>query len=51
MGILGVEPNARRIEIDSAYRRRRSETHPDRGGDAALFDQVQRAYEQAIRAN
>ena len=25
-GILGVEPNARRIEIDSAYRRRRSET-------------------------
>ena len=50
-GILGVEPNARRIEIDSAYRRRRSETHPDKGGDAALFDQVQRAYEQAIRAN
>ena len=32
-GILGVEPNARRIEIDSAYRRRRSE--PTQTGPAA----------------
>ena len=49
-GILGVEPNARRVEIDAAYRRRRSETHPDRGGDADSFDAVQRAYEQATRS-
>jgi hypothetical protein len=49
-GILGVEPNARRVEIDAAYRRRRSEAHPDKGGDAADFDAVQRAYEQACRA-
>jgi hypothetical protein len=49
-GILGVEPNARRVEIDAAYRRRRSEAHPDRGGDADSFDAVQRAYEQATRS-
>lgn len=49
-GILGVELNARRAKIDAAYRRRRSETHPDRGGDAASFDTVQRAYEQATRS-
>lgn len=50
-GILGVDPNARRAEIDAAYRRRRSEAHPDRGGDASAFDAVQRAYEQATRGN
>lgn len=49
-GILGVEPNARLAEIEAAYRRRRSETHPDRpGGDAAEFDRVQKAYEEACR--
>jgi hypothetical protein len=46
-GVLGVEPNARIVEIEAAYRRRRCETHPDRGGDAAEFDAVQRAWEQA----
>ena len=49
-GILGVEPNARPAEIEAAYRRRRSETHPDKGGDASEFDNVQRAYEQATRS-
>ena len=49
-GVLGVEPNARPAEIDAAYRRRRSEAHPDRpGGSAEEFDRVQRAYEQATR--
>jgi hypothetical protein len=45
--VLGVAPDARRVEIDAAYRRRRSETHPDRGGSADEFDAVQRAYEQS----
>ena len=49
-GVLGVEPNARPAEIEAAYRRRRSETHPDKGGDAGEFDNVQRAYEQATRS-
>lgn len=48
-GILGVTPDARPAEIDAAYRRRRSETHPDRGGSAEEFDAVQRAYELASR--
>lgn len=48
--VLGVAADARRTEIDAAYRRRRSEAHPDRGGDAAAFDAVQRAYEQACRS-
>lgn len=46
-GILGVEQNARQIEIEAAYKRRRSEAHPDRGGSDDEFDSVQRAYEQA----
>ena len=49
-GVLGVEANARPTEIEAAYRRRRSETHPDRGGSADTFDAVQRAYEQATRS-
>ncbi|HSD16831.1 MAG TPA: DnaJ domain-containing protein [Thermomonas sp.] len=49
-GVLGVEANARPAEIEAAYRRRRSETHPDRGGSADTFDAVQRAYEQATRS-
>lgn len=33
---------------EDAYRRRRSETHPDKnGGDASQFDLVQRAWDQA----
>jgi hypothetical protein len=48
-GVLGVAPNARPVEIEAAYRRRRSETHPDRGGSAEDFDAVQRAFEQARR--
>lgn len=47
--VLGVAANARRAEIEAAYRRRRSESHPDRGGNGADFDAVQRAYEEAIR--
>lgn len=48
--VLGVARDARPAEIEAAYRRRRSETHPDRGGAPGEFDQVQRAYEQATRA-
>ena len=49
-GVLGVEPNARPVEIEAAYKRRRSETHPDNGGNADDFDAVQKAYEQATRS-
>lgn len=47
--VLGVGLGASREEIESAYRRRRSEAHPDRpGGSQEQFYAVQRAYERAI---
>lgn len=48
--ILGVEQGADRLAIKRAYRERALATHPDQGGDAALFREVQRAYERLSRA-
>lgn len=45
--VLGVKSGARRETIDAAYRRRRSETHPDKGGDPVQFDLVEKAYREA----
>jgi hypothetical protein len=46
--ILGVEPDADEPAIKRAYRKRALETHPDRGGDPAVFRAVQRAYELSL---
>lgn len=48
--VLGLQPGTtpNRAEIESAFRRRRSECHPDRGGSADEFHAVQAAYRQAI---
>jgi len=43
--VLGVEPTATAEEIKRAFRLRLRQTHPDAGGDAAAFIQVQRAWE------
>lgn len=43
--ILGVDPSATDEEIKAAYRRRVRETHPDTGGDADEFHDVQVAWE------
>lgn len=43
--ILGVDPSVDDVELRRAYRLRLRETHPDTGGDAAVFIQVQRAWE------
>lgn len=48
--VLGVASDAPWPEIEAIYLRRRSATHPDRGGDAAEFHAVQGAYEQAAKA-
>ena len=43
--VLGVDPTADEDELRRAYRLRLRQTHPDTGGDAAEFIQVQRAWE------
>jgi len=43
--VLGVEPTVGDDELRRAYRMRLRQTHPDTGGDAALFIRVQRAWE------
>lgn len=43
--VLGVAPSATDDEIRRAYRVRARRTHPDVGGDAAEFIQVQQAWE------
>lgn len=45
---LGVPVGASAAEIRSAYRRLACKTHPDAGGDADEFKQVQAWYDQAI---
>ena len=42
--VLGALPEASEDELRRAYRKRLRETHPDTGGDAAVFDHVQRAW-------
>lgn len=43
--VLAVPPDADDEALRRAYRLRLRQTHPDTGGDAALFVQVQRAWE------
>ena len=41
--LLGVGRSASAAQINSAFRRKALEHHPDRGGDPELFVQVQTA--------
>ncbi|MDJ1114328.1 J domain-containing protein [Microbacterium dauci] len=43
--VLQVAPDVSDDDLRKAYRLRLRQTHPDTGGDAALFVQVQRAWE------
>lgn len=42
--ILGIEPLATAEEIKEAYRALAKKHHPDKGGDEALFQEIQQAY-------
>jgi len=42
--VLGVDTAATWAEVQSAYRRKAQRTHPDQGGSAAAFAEVQEAY-------
>ena len=46
---LGITARATADELKRAFRQRALATHPDRGGDAEAFRQVQRAFEEAQR--
>jgi len=43
--VLGVAPDADDDELRRAYRLRLRQSHPDTGGDASVFVQVQRAWQ------
>ncbi len=43
--VLGVDPGAGQEDLRRAFRSRLRQTHPDTGGDAAMFVRVQRAWE------
>lgn len=47
--VLGVERDANLEEIQSAYRQRAKETHPDAGGNREDFERIQTAWEAALR--
>jgi hypothetical protein len=47
--VLQVPRDASHEDVNSAYKRERSKHHPDRGGDPAAFQRVQRAYEEASK--
>lgn len=46
--ILGISPGASLEEIRRAYRRQAAKYHPDAGGDAWVFQQIQSAYAQLV---
>ena len=46
---LGVTRDATEDDLKRAFRQRALETHPDHGGEAETFRNVQRAYEEARR--
>ena len=47
--LLGVARNADEKEIKAAYRKLALKHHPDRGGDEAVFKEIQTAYELLLR--
>jgi len=44
--VLGVDEDADNEEVKQAYRELAKEYHPDRGGDAEKFKEIQSAYDQ-----
>lgn len=48
LAALGLGANAKEDDVRAAYRRLRSERHPDKGGDADAFHRLQAEYDEAM---
>lgn len=48
---LGVGKNATPDDIKKSYRKLASKHHPDKGGDTAIFQQIQTAYDTLVDPN
>lgn len=49
--VLNIDAHEERLDVvRQQYHRARSEHHPDRGGDARLFDEIEKAWQQAQEA-
>lgn len=46
--VLGLEPSASEEEVKEAYREKAKEHHPDQGGDAEKFKEIQKAKEEIL---
>lgn len=47
--VLGLPATASKQEIKSTYRKLAMKHHPDKGGNAATFQKITKAYEEATR--
>ncbi len=47
---LGLASTATPDEVKAAWRDAASRTHPDKGGDAAEFSRLRKAYQEALAA-
>jgi DnaJ-class molecular chaperone len=43
--LLGIDRNATQADVKRAYRKLATQHHPDKGGDTAKFQELQKAYE------
>ena len=48
--LLGLEPSASPEDVKVAWRQLASVNHPDKGGDAAEFSRLRKAYQEALAA-
>ncbi len=46
--LLGLKEDASALLVKQTYRQLAMKKHPDRGGDPAEFDQIRKAYDEAL---
>ena len=47
--LLGVKPTSSSDEIRNAYKEKAMVNHPDRGGDPAVWGELQKAYDPEFK--